>query len=890
MKLESCYIAHFGKIENFSYEFSDGLNAILQENGWGKTTFSVFLKSMFFGMEYSPNTKKKLMDRNHYLPWDGSLCGGNIVFSAKGKTYRIERTFGKTDKDDTFKLFDMATGLESEDFTENIGEELFRVDRDSFEKSVYIPQLHLNTGMTDSLNAKMGNLASAKDDISNFDRALKAVKDARADYTRTSKVNPGKLHALKQEMSRCKEDYEKLPIFLETFENQNCYLEEKQERLEFLQKEKAELVEKIQLQSKKEQELGAYRLHKENLLKEQNNLEQLDVFFAAGIPTADEMAILEETDRELEIHERALAQKLSEQKKDVNLFSKPFEERIPDEDEFSMWNNLVTKLSELRAKAETAKLSEDAAKQLSELKFFFSKRVPTSEELSNIEKQTTQITTLDGRIDQATERLMRLKAEKSAEEKVKGSEGSSIKMTLGIIMFFGFVAASIIFMLYADTSFSLTLSAVFAALAIIDLIILLAGRHKTKKNQEKRHTNYEDTIGKAEEELESYKAQRQALEEECGEFLSYFLLTRADTMAENVYEIRRNLDIYTHLLDEEAALHNSVESTLDELADLQLELYTKIQPFANAYGINLYDMGGEFEFLAQLKKDADKYSKHLLDMEEIAHHENCIKVDGESIASILNRYPLHYDTSRSEQIHDLSAKVTEYTNLQSRISELAENVKQFESTYNIDEEVESVDELQKKQVEIDDQILELNRQITQERENILRSSEEIERLSDIAEQLDRLEEKHVEYATKTDLLEMTSKYLQEARESFLSKYMGPLQEGLHKYLSLIDVAAGDNSGFEISSYELDMDLSIKISYDGNSKSAEYLSQGYQDMVALSSRLALVDVIYPDERPVLILDDPFTNLDEEKIGEALKLIKEIAKERQTIYFTCHESRL
>ena len=57
MKLISCYITGFGTIKEWSYDFSDGMNALCQENGWGKTTFSVFLKAMFYGMDYSARTK-----------------------------------------------------------------------------------------------------------------------------------------------------------------------------------------------------------------------------------------------------------------------------------------------------------------------------------------------------------------------------------------------------------------------------------------------------------------------------------------------------------------------------------------------------------------------------------------------------------------------------------------------------------------------------------------------------------------------------------------------------------------------------------------------------------------------------------------------------------------
>ncbi|MBR5637168.1 MAG: AAA family ATPase, partial [Pseudobutyrivibrio sp.] len=305
MKIISCHIAHFGKIENFKYNFEDGFNSILQGNGWGKTTFSVFMKAMFYGLEYSPNTKKKLLERNHYLPWDGSVCGGNIVFQAKGKEYRIERTFGQSDRDDTFALYDNVTGLLSDDFSENIGEELFRVDRDSFEKSVYIPQTSLATAMTDSLNAKMGNLAAAKDDISNFDVALKSVKDAKSNYTRNSKINPGKLYAVKQEINRCKEEYEKLPAIEEGVEAMSCLVEEKQANIDKLAADKVKLTETIQLQSKREQELGAYRTHKENLAREEESIEELKKYFEAGLPTDDEIVMLEQTERDLAVHERA---------------------------------------------------------------------------------------------------------------------------------------------------------------------------------------------------------------------------------------------------------------------------------------------------------------------------------------------------------------------------------------------------------------------------------------------------------------------------------------------------------------------------------------------------------------------------------------------------------
>ncbi|SEA04975.1 Uncharacterized protein YhaN [Pseudobutyrivibrio sp. ACV-2] len=890
MKLISCHIAHFGKINNFKYDFKDGFNSILQENGWGKTTFSVFMKAMFYGLEYSPNTKKKLLERNHYLPWDGSVCGGNIVFSTKDKEYRIERTFGQTDKDDTFALYDNVTGLASLDFTENIGEELFRVDRDSFEKSVYIPQTSLGTGMTDSLNAKMGNLAAAKDDISNFDVALKSIKDARTSYTRNSKVNPGKLVSIKNEINKLKEEYEKLPALEESVEAMSCLVEEKQDTLGRLQAEKQKLAETIQLQSKREQELGAYRTRIDTLKNEQERIAVLDEFFAAGVPSDEEIAMLEQTDRDLAVHERAVKGLTDEQEKETPVFEKPFENKIPDDSEFALWNKMAANLAELRAKAEHSKLSEDASRQLTELKFFFDKLVPTDEQLAHIERQTTLITGLEARVDQSNERLLMMQAEKAADEKHKKSKSINVWHILGTILLIIFILTGILFTNFLDNELGRIIEYGSFIASILDVIILIITGRKAYHARIASELEIEGRISDEQEALEETKLELNELKEECEEFLSNFLLTRASSMQENVYEIRRKLDQYRHLLDEEQSRHQEAEGTLDELADLQLELYTKIQPFASAYGINLYDMGGEYEFLSQLKKDANRYSEYLAQLESIARHENTIRTLDIDIKNVLSRFPVDASLERTEQVQTIGIKKREYEAIAERIGALKAEISKFEAEYDVNEQVQSVDDLQRQQTALDDQIMEINRQIMQEKENLSSSLEEVERLSDVSEQLERLEATEKEYKKNAAVLSKTEDLLQKARESFLSKYMQPLQNGLHKYLGLIDGPGGTNSGYAVEDFELDMDLNIKLSYSGNTKSGEYLSQGYQDLVALCSRLALVDVLYPEEKPILILDDPFTNFDDKKIKESLKLLSKIAEQRQTIYFTCHDSRL
>jgi uncharacterized protein YhaN len=55
------------------------------------------------------------------------------------------------------------------------------------------------------------------------------------------------------------------------------------------------------------------------------------------------------------------------------------------------------------------------------------------------------------------------------------------------------------------------------------------------------------------------------------------------------------------------------------------------------------------------------------------------------------------------------------------------------------------------------------------------------------------------------------------------------------------------------------------------------------------RFSLINALFKEQKPFVILDDPFVNLDEEKTKNAISLINELAKEYQIIYFICHNSR-
>ncbi len=66
-----------------------------------------------------------------------------------------------------------------------------------------------------------------------------------------------------------------------------------------------------------------------------------------------------------------------------------------------------------------------------------------------------------------------------------------------------------------------------------------------------------------------------------------------------------------------------------------------------------------------------------------------------------------------------------------------------------------------------------------------------------------------------------------------------------------------------------------------------LSEGTKDTVALAFRLAVLDHLFPDGGGVIVLDDPFTDMDTARTHQACKLLQQCATRHQIIFLTCRE---
>jgi len=144
-------------------------------------------------------------------------------------------------------------------------------------------------------------------------------------------------------------------------------------------------------------------------------------------------------------------------------------------------------------------------------------------------------------------------------------------------------------------------------------------------------------------------------------------------------------------------------------------------------------------------------------------------------------------------------------------------------------------------------------------------------------ELERLKERLIVY-------KLTHEVMEEAKRQTMSSARDELEPRIADHLSYItqgrydDVKADDDLNLRVFSSEKGGWIAAE---------SEELSRGTLDQLYLAARLALLELLYRDARPPLLLDDPFVKFDPSRREQALELCKEVAKTHQVLLFTCHD---
>ena len=135
---------------------------------------------------------------------------------------------------------------------------------------------------------------------------------------------------------------------------------------------------------------------------------------------------------------------------------------------------------------------------------------------------------------------------------------------------------------------------------------------------------------------------------------------------------------------------------------------------------------------------------------------------------------------------------------------------------------------------------------------------------------------------KYELISRTYDLLGKAKEKFTARYTEPVMEAFMSYYSQINAAHTD--------MQIDADMNISYKDHGMYRDKHTLSAGLKDLTDICARAALVEVMYKGEKPMLIMDDPFVNMDDKNMEGAVRLMSILSKKYQIIYFTCSQNRV
>ncbi len=177
----------------------------------------------------------------------------------------------------------------------------------------------------------------------------------------------------------------------------------------------------------------------------------------------------------------------------------------------------------------------------------------------------------------------------------------------------------------------------------------------------------------------------------------------------------------------------------------------------------------------------------------------------------------------------------------------------------------------------------LRDEYTQKNDFIIRADRSLEKYEENLCRLNGLYDQKQKAQSNLQTLKQTIAFIEKAKGNLADRYLGKVEDTFNKYMHIwleSDVMQG----------VLDMDFKVSIEENGNTHTAEGYSAGYCDLIDFCMRLAFVDTLFESEQPFIILDDPFVNLDAERLERAMEIMNVMSVNRQIIYFVCHPIRV
>ncbi len=812
MRLISAYIENFGTLSNQSFEFESSLTSLLRQNGFGKSTLAAFIKAMFYSLP-SDTASKKFNDRRHYYPFNSGKFGGNLVFEMGGDTYKIERFFDKkSEVRDSLAVY--KNGSVYDGFKGNIGQSVFSVDEETFEKTLFIDANDIDSFKTAGISKSLGEFL--ENDGVGFEKASE-ILETKIKALKAIRGKGGEINRLNDELFSLNSRLENLKTI--SFELSQKY------------SERAGLTDKISALEKEEKKLQKeelVRLKKQSYDELLNELEKNDFAKKAlsekypnSIPSEQDIVSFQSLLKDKSTADAALLSgKFSEKNEErLKILSERFKSGIEDE----VLNKYEQKLSLFSSLKESP---IEASQNYTKLENTFKGKLPDENTLKLLEQNVN----------------MMLGAKKGSNKKV---------LILLFSVFGALMLLSGLGALLLTSPFKMPLiilSALFLVLCVIFVSLSF-----------KRNNLSGDELAK------SVKS-----------FLANYGYGEDGSLALAYSSFLADLKLYRELYGE---YQNKLKEETDKRAKKEA-LFNEISQFLKGYGYLGQDILSEFK---ELQEDLILYKTLLNERAEKESQSASLlnenRALNQKISLFLEKYAL-----KSQNLFELSNELIKDFELSKVLEQKEKEIKnkiddfKLKNQNELSEDVKST--LSKEQVEFSlseyRRSLSLLDKLILDDERTLEAMSETEALIELkAEQIAALTEEH-------RLLSLTLKHLKAAEENLIKRYLSPVEKAFLSNLFKISDSLDDK-------FYIDKDLSIFYEKHGENRSEMHLSMGQKSVVSLCMRLSLISVVFENDKPFIIMDDPFISLDKEHMKKVSEIISRLSCDMQIIYLCCHESR-
>lgn len=867
MRLIRCYIENFGCLSRYTLEFAPGLTVLHQPNGFGKTTLAAFLCAMLYGFGKSGRTISK-NDRKKYAPWQGGTYGGNLVFEHEGVQYRAERTFGTVPRQDTFALYRLDTGARSDDFSENLGVELFGLDAESFARSTWLAQDKITGPLaTDSIRAKLSDLVEDTGDVNRFEEATKRLREMRSKLV-AYRGSTGRADRIGQQLLELQTRLDGLRTQRGQLEELDRQLAEGNQLQEQQQGELKQLRTRIQAASEASARLTA-QTQKQRLEKERNELrgelEALDRMYPDGMPGEEQ---LRQADKVLAVLARP--EDVSPAVKKAAALVQAEQSRFahgPSDDELASCQKDCRTLQQLEMELETTSFSVQQTGRLQQLETFFAGGVPSKEELDRCRDRLAQA----ARLRRENSRLATASAPAAAPARKKSRACIAL------------VAAGVVLLAVGAGMLGAGQSAIGGGALGVGLLTLMLGGYLSLR-QTLTHQMQSVPFSEANrQEIQNNEQQAKRLEQQAAAFLSAFAV--GERTGEQALEFVQQQRIQLLELRQQRQNAQQQAETLRRRRD---QLAGQIGAFLSGYLEDVHPAHLP-EQLDTLRRQRDEYRQAaalVREWEQAGREQAGQKQTARLVLARLMKLRTPSLSPGRAAVQTMRDECARREALLRQCRRAEEQLEQFVGQNRglltgASSEGEDLDSLKQQEQEHTALLDKLSRSMADAQFRRKALQDKLDQIPLVEDEIDRQTRRRTADLANVQTLDSTMEFLEKARERLAVGYLGKVQRGFEKYLRMV---TGEEGGVFV-----DSELSVQLERGGQGRELAYFSAGYVDMVQLCMRLALVDALFEQAQPLLILDDPFVNLDDAHTRRALDLLHRLSADHQILYLVCNSSR-